>query len=237
MYCFPLVRWLCFPLFICCVPTPEGTFVYIIYILSTWRYVLKSVCFFLLVCLFVWGLSSNSRILHSYGDVTIIGERLQIVSYTLQAYQLSSDGTLACNTYCNTGHTFILVISEDPWHSHLLPNFLQWSCHYLFLRLYICRGWDSNNQPSAVRKTWEKKTYFDCLNVFISSEAYYIFIMISFVYYFCKNNLHMTFMRLKYYSSQFLNTEDISKSMFSFTIYLSINVICSLKPFSECPVI
>ena len=33
------------------------------------------------------------------------------------------------------GHPFIMVISEDPWHSHLLLSFWQWSCHYLFLRL------------------------------------------------------------------------------------------------------
>ena len=32
---------------------------------------------------------------------------------------LSSEGSLACHTYFNTGHPFIMVISEDPWHSHL----------------------------------------------------------------------------------------------------------------------
>ena len=37
-----------------------------------------------------------------------------------------------CHTHCDTG---LLVISEDPWHSHLLPSVWQWSCHYLFLRL------------------------------------------------------------------------------------------------------
>ena len=29
----------------------------------------------------------------------------------------------------------IMVISEDPWHSHLLSSVWQWDCHYLFLRL------------------------------------------------------------------------------------------------------
>ena len=43
---------------------------------------------------------------------------------------MNSEGSLACHTYCNTGHPFIMVISEDPWHSHILPN-----VHYLFLRL------------------------------------------------------------------------------------------------------
>ena len=28
-----------------------------------------------------------------------------------------------------------MVISEDPWHSHLLPSVWQWISHYLFLRL------------------------------------------------------------------------------------------------------
>ena len=31
--------------------------------------------------LFVWGFSSNSRIFHSYGDFTIAGEGLQILTY------------------------------------------------------------------------------------------------------------------------------------------------------------
>ena len=28
----------------------------------------------------------------------------------------------------------MMVISEDQWHSHLLPSVWQWSCHFLFLR-------------------------------------------------------------------------------------------------------
>ena len=29
--------------------------------------------------------------------------------------------------------TFVLkMISEDPWHSHILPCIWQWSCHYIF---------------------------------------------------------------------------------------------------------
>ena len=35
---------------------------------------------------------------------------------------LSSEGCLACHTYSDTGHPFIMVISEVPWHSHLLPG-------------------------------------------------------------------------------------------------------------------
>ena len=56
------------------------------------------------------------------------------------------------HTYCETGHPFIKVISEDPWHSHLLLNVWNWRCHnrYLFLRL---RSWDANTQPSACEAT------------------------------------------------------------------------------------
>ena len=31
--------------------------------------------------------------------------------------------TYARHTYCDTGLQFIMVISEDPWHSHPLPTF------------------------------------------------------------------------------------------------------------------
>ena len=40
----------------------------------------------------------------------------------------------ASDTYCDTGHPFIMVISEDLWHS-LLQSVWQQSCQYLFLRL------------------------------------------------------------------------------------------------------
>ena len=70
---------------------------------------------------FVWGLSSNLRIFHTYGAVTITGEGLQILTYARQWWPLSSEGSLVCHTYSYTGHLFIMVISEDPWYSHLLP--------------------------------------------------------------------------------------------------------------------
>ena len=71
-------------------------------------------------CLFIWSFSSNSRIFHSYGDVTIASEGLQILTCARRSWPLSSEGSLACHTYCDTWHPFIMVISEDPWHSHLL---------------------------------------------------------------------------------------------------------------------
>ena len=59
---------------------------------------------------------------HSYGDVTIIGEGLQILTYARHSWPLNSEGSLASHTYCGTGHQFIIFISEDPWHAHLLPS-------------------------------------------------------------------------------------------------------------------
>ena len=75
----------------------------------------------LFVCLFVWGISSHSRIVHSYVYVIFAGEWLQILTYDRHSWPLSSDGSLACHTYCDTGHPF-MVIPEDFWYSLLLPN-------------------------------------------------------------------------------------------------------------------
>ena len=83
--------------------------------------------------LFVWGLSSYSRIFHSYGGIT--GDWLQILTYPRHLRPLSRKGSLACHTNCDTRHPFIMVISEDPWHSHLLPSVWQWSCNYHYLGL------------------------------------------------------------------------------------------------------
>ena len=67
------------------------------------------------ICFFVFGAFwSHSRICHSYGDVTIAGEGLQILTYARHSWPVSSEGSLACHTYCDTGYPFIMVISEDP---------------------------------------------------------------------------------------------------------------------------
>ena len=55
------------------------------------------------------------------------------LTYARHSWLLSWEGSLGCHTYCDTGHPFITVFSEDPWQSHLLPNIWQWSCHNLFL--------------------------------------------------------------------------------------------------------
>ena len=87
------------------------------------------------VCLFDLDLSSHSRIFHWYGDATNSGEGLQILTYAQHSWPLSSEGSLTYHTYCDTGLPFIMVISEDPWHLHLLPSVWQWSYHYQFFRL------------------------------------------------------------------------------------------------------
>ena len=105
------------------------------------------------VCLFgVFRFSSYSKIFHSYGDVIIGVEGPQNLTYVRHSWPLSCEGSLACHAYCDTGHLFIMDISEDPWHSHLLPSVWQWSCHYLFLRLRsVAAGIWTLNLPLAGR--------------------------------------------------------------------------------------
>ena len=68
--------------------------------------------YFVIYCLF-WDFLSHSRIFNSYGDVTIAGEGLQILTYAWHLWPLSSEGSLVCHTFSDTGHPFIMVISED----------------------------------------------------------------------------------------------------------------------------
>ena len=47
---------------------------------------------------------SHLRIFYSFGDVTIAGEGLQILSYARHSWPLIREGSLVCHTYCDTGH-------------------------------------------------------------------------------------------------------------------------------------
>ena len=38
---------------------------------------------------------------------------LQILTYAWHSWPLSSEGSLACHTFYDTGHPFIMAISED----------------------------------------------------------------------------------------------------------------------------
>ena len=69
------------------------------------------VCFFVPPenCLLIW-------------SVTFAGEGLQILTYARHSLPLSSEDFLVCDIYCDTGHPFIMIISNDQWHSHLLPS-------------------------------------------------------------------------------------------------------------------
>ena len=61
-----------------------------------------------------WRFSSHSIIFHSFGDVTIAGEGLQILTYARHLWPFSSESCLAYHIYCDTGNLFIINISEDP---------------------------------------------------------------------------------------------------------------------------
>ena len=84
--------------------------------------------------------------LNTYGDITFAGKGLQILTYARTHGHWGNDSSLTCHIYCERGHPFIMAISKDPGHSHLLLSVWQWSCHYLFLWQ---SGWDSSTQPSA----------------------------------------------------------------------------------------
>ena len=118
-------------------------YIVVIRYLVTLQYAISRVCYVhwypSLFSLFVCGFSSNFRIFHTYGDVTITGEGLQIFTYARHLWPLSREGSLACHTYCDKSHLFLMVISEDPWHSHLLNSVWQKSCHYLILDLCLSR--------------------------------------------------------------------------------------------------
>ena len=75
----------------------------------------------ILVWFFVCGLSSQSRFFHSYGDVTIVCEGPQILTYARHSWPLTSEGYLAFHTCCDTGHPFIMVIPEGAsvYNGHL----------------------------------------------------------------------------------------------------------------------
>ena len=86
----------------------------------------------LLLCLFVWDFLSHLRIIHSYVDVPITGEEQQI--WPILSWLLSSEGSLACHTYCDMGHQFYYGYLQGLM--TLTPiGIWQRSRHYLFLRL------------------------------------------------------------------------------------------------------
>ena len=45
------------------------------------------------------------------------------MTYARHLWPYNSECFLACHTCCDTGHPFIMVMSEDPWHSQHQQNF------------------------------------------------------------------------------------------------------------------
>ena len=78
---------------------------------------------FLFSCLF-GVLRPTSRFFHSYKDVTITGEGLQILTCARHLWPLSSDGLQRVTPTMARGiHSYWSYM--DPWHSHLLRSVWQ----------------------------------------------------------------------------------------------------------------
>ena len=60
---------------------------------------------------------------------------LQNLTYTRLSWPLSSEGSLVCHTYCDTGHPLRMVFSEES-DTPSLWSALQSSCHCTFKRLW-----------------------------------------------------------------------------------------------------
>ena len=134
--------------------------------LEVHTYMIYGIFVFDIVCLSIclFGVYPTTDF-HSFGDVT--GEGLQILTYDRHSWPLSSEGSLTCHTYCDTGLPFIMVISEDQWHTHLLSSVWQWSCHYLFLRLRSVATGDRTpiSRTRGERFTSTQKNYEISFNV------------------------------------------------------------------------
>ena len=110
-------------------------------------YAPKFVCLF--VCLFR-AFHPTRKFCHLYGDVTITGEGLRILTYTRHLWLLSSEGSVECHIYCYIGHPFIMVISDrGPVTLAPVSEHLAVELTLPVLTTYVCRDWDSNTKPFA----------------------------------------------------------------------------------------
>ena len=86
---------------------------------------------------------------------------------------------------CDTGQPFIMVISEESWHSHLLPSVWQWSCHYLFSdlssnpRFPTCEAKALPLSHRGGRQLYNEKQEFVCYqrNLFYHPSAEHRFVI------------------------------------------------------------
>ena len=100
----------------------------------------------LFVCLFVWGLSSYSRIFHLYGDAIIASGRVHIFNSARHSWPFSSEGSSACHTYCVNVYNGHL---RGPVKLAPIAERLAVELSLTVFSTNVCRGWDSNTQPSA----------------------------------------------------------------------------------------
>ena len=109
--------------------------------------------------------SSQSRIFHSYGDVTITGKRQQI------AWPLSIEGSLACYTFFDLGNPFIwssprtrdthICCRAFPWGSGAVTtcfNYLRLLQPWFEHPVFCMRG------KRATQKLWniDASVKYDC---------------------------------------------------------------------------
>ena len=104
-------------------------------------------------CLF-WGILSHSRQILTHLETSPLP-----VKGSKFWPMLGTNGHWAVNTDMPHllwhGPTFYMVISEDSWHSHLLPCVWQWSYHHLFERL---RSVPTGDRTSSSRMRGERYT-------------------------------------------------------------------------------
>lgn len=129
--------------------------------------------------MFAWGITctstSNSRMFHSYADVTPL------------PVKCCKFGAAYCHEHWGfftlqhiLWHTFVMIISEDSWHSHLLQKVWQWSCRYLVLRLSLSRpvieprppAYEANTLPTEPPRRLRISLIFIYLHVNISKFCY-----------------------------------------------------------------
>ena len=138
--------------------------------------------FFFLVCLFgvlrpTWEFFTHIE------TPPVLVKGFKFLTYSQHLWPLSSDSSLTCYIYYDTGHLFIIIISEDPWHSHLLPNFWQWNCHFLFLQLRSVEA-----KIRTLNRMQGEHSYWLCHDYVFFAEK-----KLPGIYFFCNSHkLHAT---------------------------------------------
>ena len=129
-----------------------------VFILSQLRFEHPTLEYFLFVCLF--GCVHPTRKIFTHIETS------PFLTYARHSWPLSSEGSLACHTYCDTGHPLIMVISEE--HCTCCREFGSGAVTTCFYN-YTCRGLDTNTQPS----TCEENTLTDCATAASPSNITY----------------------------------------------------------------